>query len=141
MSNKKKKTPSQVGRMSRNKGASAERAVATLLTKDLGVQVKRKLGASREGGSDIELEGFSYFDKRQIFRTHPGWSIEIKHHAKLSVDAWWTQTLEQADKEERRPLLFFRRNREEWKCMYLFEGEPVLTDYITWLELSKANTI
>jgi len=141
MSSKKKKSPSQRGKWSRTKGANAERAVATLLTKDLGVTIQRKLGASRAGGSDIELDSHSYIDDRLVMRTHPGWSIEVKHHKTIKLEAWWSQTIEQADKEERRPLLVFRRDREDWQCMYLYDGEPVITDYETWMALNKDNKI
>jgi hypothetical protein len=137
----KQRTRSQIGRTNRNKGASAERAVATLLTKGLGVKVKRKLGASREGGSDIELESSSYIDEGLVIRSHPGWSIEVKHQNKYNLVSWWEQTLEQSDKEERRPLLFFRKDREGWNCMYMYDGEPVITDYETWLELYKTDRI
>ena len=129
------------GRFSKDKGARAERELATKLSKDLNREVKRKLGASREGGSDIELEGYSYFDSESIMRTHPGWSIEIKHHKKLNVDSWWTQTLAQADREGRRPLLCYKKDRVGWYCLYYFEGDPVITDYETWVELFKSNTI
>ena len=40
------------GRMSRNKGAGAEREFAALVSEALGVEVKRKLGQAREGGDD-----------------------------------------------------------------------------------------
>jgi hypothetical protein len=136
-----KKTKSQLGRMSRNKGARAEREVATKLSTDLGKQIKRKLGASREGGSDIEIDSNTYLDKGLVMHTHPGWSIEVKHHNTLSVAKWWEQTLAQSEIEERRPLLMFRSNRSNWTCMYYFDGEPVMTDYETWLELYKTNRI
>lgn len=137
----KKRTKSQIGKTSRNKGASAERAVATLLTKGLGVRIQRKLGASRAGGSDIEIDSRSYVDTGLVIRSHPGWSVEVKHQNKSNVVAWWEQTLSQADIEERRPLLFFRKDRQAWNCMYMYDGEPVITDYETWLELYTTDKI
>jgi len=46
-----------MGKMSRSKGARAEIEVAKLLSKWSGKDVKRKLGAARDGGSDIEFDG------------------------------------------------------------------------------------
>ena len=44
------------GRAARNKGAAAERELASMLSNELGVVVKRKLGQAREGGDDIQIE-------------------------------------------------------------------------------------
>ena len=123
------------GRWSRNKGARGERQVAMLLSSILGTKIERKLGASRAGGSDIELEGKDYTDGRGVARHHPGWSVEVKHHNTLRVDSWWEQTLTQAETEERRPLLIWRRDREDWNFMYMYNGQPVITDEQTWADL------
>ena len=138
---KKKKTPQERGRWSRNKGTRAERQLAHLLSAGLGKNIQRKLGASRSGGSDIETDSFMYQDSKLVLHTHPGWSIEVKHHNNLKVVAWWEQCLAQADKEEKRPLLVWRRDREDWNFMFNYDGEAVITDYQTWLELHTANRI
>jgi len=138
---KQKKTSAQIGRMSRNKGARAERDVARLLSKDLEKTIQRKLGASRAGGSDIEIDSLTYLDKKLVMHTHPGWSVEVKHHVTMKVANWWEQTLAQAELEEKRPLLMFRGNRSAWSCMYYFDGEPVITDYETWLDLYTSHRI
>jgi hypothetical protein len=137
----KKRTPQQRGKWSRNKGARAERDVARLLSKGLEKLIERKLGASRAGGSDIEIDHIVYTDGHLVMRTHPGWSIEVKHHNTLKVDAWWSQCVSQADLEEKRPLLVFKKDRSKWNFMYLYDSEPVITDYPTWLELYKDYTI
>ena len=46
------------------KGATGEREAAHILSDLLGKIVKRKLGAARDGGSDIDIQGYS---------------IEVKH--------------------------------------------------------------
>ena len=107
----------------------------------MGVEVKRKLGASREGGSDIELDSKSYIDSRLVMRTHPGWSIEVKNHQRLSIGKWWDQTLEQATKEEKRPLLVFRGANKDWNFLYYHEGGEVITDFLTWLKLYEENKV
>ena len=114
-----------MSKMSRTKGASGEREIAKILTDCLGFKVERKLGAARDGGSDIEID-----------TPPPGWSIEVKRREKLRVEKWWEQTERQADKEERRPLLLFRRNRAPWLAMYYHDEEVVMTDLLTWIAIN-----
>ena len=52
------------GRMSRNKGAAAERELAALLTNELGFVVKRKLGQARDSGDDVQVGRFRIESKR-----------------------------------------------------------------------------
>ena len=54
-----------MGKSQRSKGQCGERELAAELSRLLGVEVKRKLGAAREGGSDIDIPGFSIECKRQ----------------------------------------------------------------------------
>jgi Holliday junction resolvase len=110
--------------MSRTKGAVGEREAAALLTKLLGFKVERKIGASRDGGSDIEIDG------------KPGWSIEVKRREKLNIQKWWEQTEENADKEERRPLLMWRKNRMQWATMWYHEEKPVITSLSVWVDIN-----
>lgn len=66
-----------MGKMQRAKGARVEREIAALLTEELGVVVKRKLGAARDGGDDIVI-GKKY-------------SVEVKARKAFSVSAFLRQ--------------------------------------------------
>jgi hypothetical protein len=89
------------GRHSRNKGAGAERELATLLTEALGVEIKRKLGQAREGGDDMQVGKFR---------------IEAKRHENLAVMQWVRQ-IEACCAEHHVPLVVFRQSNQEWRCV------------------------
>lgn len=96
------------GRLSRNKGKRAEREIVTLLQGvvnqvyrehgKIPVVLQRNLMQSHKGGADIT--------------SLPWMAVEVKHHARQQPDAWWRQTLEQA--EGRWPVLAYRGNRTVW---------------------------
>lgn len=87
-----------MAKMQRSKGAAAEREIAHILSDELGHLVKRKLGAARNGGSDIEL---------------PGWSLEIKRTEQW-LSEFWDQAERQAKAEGNRPALIWRKSRVAW---------------------------
>lgn len=89
--------------MQRTKGMVGEREVAAMFKKDLGVDAKRNLQQTQNGGYD--LAGIPFF------------AVEVKRHEKLSIGTWWTQAIKQAVALERMPLLMYRRNREQWWCV------------------------
>jgi hypothetical protein len=68
-----------VGKKSRTKGATYEREVAQFFKDWLGVDVKRNLDQSRDGGHDLTEVG--------------GFFIECKRYAKIGVYAWMDQVL------------------------------------------------
>ena len=103
-----------MSKFSRSKGQRGEREVAALLQEHLQTEVKRELGAPRDGGCDIRitLNEITYF-------------IEVKYHAKVTqstVDKWWGQAREQAKLNEDVvlnpvPVLIYRQTRwKEWEC-------------------------
>ena len=63
--------------MSRNKGAAGERELFRILSYELGVAVRRKLGAARDGGCD----GMDV----------PGWAVEVKRTEVLTLPLFWAQ--------------------------------------------------
>ena len=89
------------GRMSRNKGAGAEREFAALVSAAVGVEVKRKLGQAREGGDDLQLGKFRF---------------EIKRHENLAIMAWVRQIEACVEKWEV-PVVAFRQSQQEWRCV------------------------
>lgn len=87
---------------SRDKGKRGEREVASLLREELGIEVTRNLVQSREGGCDLLI---------------PKWAAEVKLYAEVTPalkKEWWEQTLEQAKRAAKYPVLFYRQNRRGW---------------------------
>tara|TARA_R110000868_G_scaffold92457_7_gene256649 strand:+ start:6804 stop:7190 length:387 start_codon:yes stop_codon:yes gene_type:complete len=89
------------GKMSRNKGAAAERELAALLSEALGVVIKRKLGQAREGGDDMQVGH---------------WRIEAKRHENLAVMSWVRQ-IEACLEDWHRPVVAFRQSNQEWRVV------------------------
>lgn len=92
---------------SRAKGAAAERELANLFSEYLGMTIKRKLGAPRDGGDDLEIGPYS---------------VECKRSERLLIQEWWRQCTKNAG--DQKPLLCFRQSRGEWLCTMR------LTDFI-----------
>lgn len=89
-----------MGKMQRTKGARAENQLASMLSDDLGFDIKRTLGQARDGGADILL-GFM--------------AIQVKHAAKANIKAWWQQTCADAAKCKKAPVLAYKINRQGWR--------------------------
>lgn len=93
------------GRAARNKGAAAERELATLLSNELGVTIKRKLGQSREGGDDIQVEHYR---------------LEVKRREALRIDDWCKQ-IEAAAGPGEWPVVVYRRSGQPWRAVVPIE--------------------
>ena len=122
------------GRSSRTKGAAGERELFGLLSDHLGFVVRRELSASRDGGCD----GLDV----------PGWAIEVKR-TEQALAAHWYQAVYQAEKAGRKPVLFWRRNRAEWRAFVspqdvapeLFQegGDALSMSLPRWCELARSQ--
>lgn len=99
---------------SRSKGQRGEREVRDILQKLMdevakekkmlwAPEIKRNLMQSMEGGFD--LVGI------------PGLAVEVKFCETLQIGKWWQQTVRQADKENARPVLFFRQKNRPWRVV------------------------
>lgn len=86
--------------MQRNKGARAENQLSSMLQDDLGIPVKRTLGQARDGGADIMLGPFA---------------IQVKHAARAQIKSWWQQTVTDAYKAKKIPVLAYKINRQGWR--------------------------
>ena len=82
-----------MGKPSRDKGARAERQIAAYLSAELGMAVKRKLGASRQSQCDIDLGPFS---------------IEVKARRSFAVSQFMRQAEE--DCAGRTPVVVLRED-------------------------------
>lgn len=101
------------GRGRRNKGASAERELARLLSDHLGASIIRNLEQSRSGGADLLGVG--------------AFALEVKRQESLSLGAWWQQAVDQAKRSGMKPALAYRQSRRPWKIV--FEIGAVNPDY------------
>lgn len=93
---------------SRNKGASFEREVAKRIWEELGIEVKRNLDQYQAAGN-YDLAGM------------PGWAIECKRYrtAKAADKAnWWYQALAQAIKTGEEPVVIYKLDRQEIRCLF-----------------------
>lgn len=92
---------------SRTKGKAGERELIGELKRvlpELTDQLERNLEQTRDGGYDI-----SGLD---------GWAPEVKRYAKIlpaDIESFWAQAVVQARNDQRRPALFMREDRREWR--------------------------
>lgn len=97
-----------MGKSERRKGADGERELANLLYDRLGIELKRNLEQSRNGGYD--LIGLPF-------------AIEVKRHEELRTKEWWTQACHQAidacraTGDDLTPVLAWRQSRKPWTFM------------------------
>ncbi len=90
------------GSGARTKGALGEREVSAILTTLLGVEIKRKLGASRDGGDDLATDDFSF---------------EVKRQERLRITEWMEQAVENSSSTGAMPVLVFRQSRQPWRVV------------------------
>jgi hypothetical protein len=72
-----------------------------MLSHELGVVVKRKLGQARDGGDDIQVGKFR---------------IEVKRREALAIEKWCKQ-VEAACEGGDVPIVAFRRSGEPWRAV------------------------
>lgn len=95
-----------MGMKSRTKGKSGEREIAALIRDLTGWNVRRKV---RQLDGESDLEGVPHF------------SVEVKRHAtatRADIRGWWEQTREQAMAESKVPVLFYRKDRDDWRAVW-----------------------
>jgi hypothetical protein len=93
-----------MGKMQRNKGATAEREVARLVADLTGFDVRRRI---RQHEGDSDLLGV------------PSWSIEVKRYSAAvpsDIRAWYLQAEGQAG--DLIPALFYRLDRRDWRVTW-----------------------
>lgn len=92
--------------MQRTKGKAGEREAAAIIRDLTGWDVRRRV---RQHDGDSDLEGV------------PGWCVEVKRHATATrgnLRQWWAQACAQAKREAAIPVLFVRRDRDEWRAVW-----------------------
>jgi Holliday junction resolvase len=104
------------GRMSRNKGAAAERELAQILSDELGFVVKRKLGQARDSGDDIQVGKFRIEAKRRETLALPAWCRQIEEHCQPGEVA----------------VVAYRQNGQPWRIvMKLQDFLPLMRGELT----------
>ena len=132
------------GRMSREKGKRGEREVIAILQpivssvyEALGVDAPRlQRNTLQSDGGGFDVVGLHWM------------ALEVKLVEQQNVEAWWRQTLAQCGQRQT-PVLFYRRNKVEWKvrCLVTMQAGGVwLTAPATlavpdWLRWFRAKLI
>jgi hypothetical protein len=99
-----------MGMKSRTKGKVGEREIAAIVRDLTGWDVKRRV---RQLDGEADLEGIPHF------------TPEVKRHAtatRAEIAGWWDQAVKQAQAEQRVPVLFFRKDRDEWRAVWPSAG-------------------
>ena len=118
---------------SRRKGKSGELELFKIIRDELGVEIKRNLNQTQNGGADAD-------------RLLCGYLIEVKNQQRLELAKWWDQAVKQAAEYPlaARPLLAYRlANRaadDRWRCVtslhYFVYTMPLNWDYGYTVDMS-----
>lgn len=105
-----------MGSMSRSKGQRGEREIIDLLQRvvnevyaEHGEEVVKFSGLLQRNTLQSDLGGVDIVGL-------PWFAPEVKRCQTLSIARWWEQTTRQAG-VRREPVLFYRRNQEQWQVM------------------------
>jgi len=124
--------------MARSKGKVGEREAVRLLRELTGRNVRRRV---RQDGGDSDIVGL------------PNWSIEVKRYSRVTpalIRGWWAQAVKQASATGNLPLLMYRANQGQWRCVWpsalhvtpkleRFENhsDTVEADPLTWWRMTR----
>ena len=105
----------------RTKGAGGEREAAILIARYMGIDRERVTRnwqmQAAVGGSDLVIDGLDT------------WAIEIKRARVARIKEWWKQAKQQGAKSNRKPVLLYRLDRQDWNAMIsLFDLRSDLND-------------
>ncbi|CAE6864010.1 hypothetical protein R69608_00359 [Paraburkholderia nemoris] len=95
-----------MGLKSRAKDNAGEREIAAVVRDLTGWDIKRRV---RQHEGDSDLDGV------------PGWCAEVKRYATAAsgdIREWYAQAARQATAEGKLPVLFYRRDRDEWRAVW-----------------------
>jgi hypothetical protein len=101
---------------SRNKGAAFEREISKLILDNLGIKTQRQLVQYQQAGLS-DLVGL------------PGWSVECKRYKAAShadKRTWWKQACISAELEGGLPVVIYKVDRQEIRCIIALQPEDEL---------------
>lgn len=117
-----------MSRSQRSKGAGGEREIAAVVRDLTGWDVRRRV---RQHDGDTDLVGV------------PGWACEVKRHATAQrgdIRAWWNQAVDQAGRVSGAvPVLFFRRDRDEWRAVWPIAATLAIQHADMWTQYEYAT--
>lgn len=122
---------------SRNKGASAEREIATIIFNSLGVKLHRNLEQYQSGGFDLSVDSGQDGPVTDYINSY---AIEIKRYKQATaakINAWFAQAVRQAKDVNKRPLLIYREDRQGWRVVMEFMTGTVETDLDTFCLMAR----
>jgi hypothetical protein len=126
-----------VGKTSRTKGKVSERFVRNFIEEYTGVRLSRNPDQSESGGYDlkVDLSLCKTAGAKVKALAFDEWAIEIKDHKDLSVGAWWEQTVDQAIKYGRKPVLIYHVPRTANWLVVLRAADATVTGRFTGIDL------
>ncbi len=104
----------------RQKGAEGERQVIKILRFELDLAITECML------SEAERDLFKHVLQRNTMQAaiggndisgSIGLSIEVKRQEALSINTWWKQCLDAAQRTNEQPLLIWRQNNKPWNAM------------------------
>ena len=95
-----------MGKSQRTKGAAGEREVCHLLQDVLGVDAKRNLSQTREGGCDIAVGPYH---------------LEVKRRARIGGVYDWMEQAERSCLQREKPVVVCRADGKKWLAVIPFE--------------------
>lgn len=88
-----------MGKSQRAKGAAGEREVCHLIRDSLGIDAKRNLSQTREGGCDIAVGPYH---------------VEVKRRARIGQIYDWLEQAEESCQNGERSVVFCRADKKKW---------------------------
>lgn len=88
-----------MGKSQRTKGAAGEREVCHLIRDSLGIDAKRNLSQTREGGCDIAVGPYH---------------VEVKRRARIGQIYDWLEQAEESCQNGERSVVFCRADKKKW---------------------------
>ena len=113
---------------SRAKGLRGEREIRNLIQELTGFRLARNTEQSEKGGYDlkVDLTGLKTTHEKLLALKFDAFAFEIKNTAREFQHAYWVQTVEQAVRYARHPVLMYKIPLKGWRvatCLYVLRGE------------------
>ena len=113
---------------SKAKGSAAEREVAAIVCRELGIACQRNLEQAR--GNKTADVSFEHRDKTYL--------LEVKRRESMSRGSWMKQAVEHADRNGGGiPIVVYRKNRQSWRAYLAARFGMLDCSFEGWLKTIK----